>query len=164
MRKYPKNRRGPSVWPRACTLPVAGTVQAQCVQRSVCNAGAPSPRRTEGTANGPRTPQTSKGGNDIGFTRKNCLHVSPFVIPLKDRAIPIYRAVYRRTQPNCHSEPVRTLAWESIRKSAFLRLPHQCAHWFAMTTKESNSSINWNLSSCLLNIQTIKKRCHFDRP
>ena len=78
------------------------------------------------------------------FLMNTCLHASPFVIPLKDRAIPIYRAVYRRAQPNCHSEPVLKLAWESIRKSAFLRLPHQCAHWFAMTTKGSSSSINWN--------------------
>ena len=44
-------------------------------------------RTAEDLPYGPRTPQTSKGGNDIDFTRKNCLHVSPFVIPLVDRAI-----------------------------------------------------------------------------
>ena len=34
----------------------------------------------------------------------------------------------------CHSEPVRTLAWESVRQIGEKNgLPHQSADWFAMT-------------------------------
>mgnify|MGYP003518009580 FL=1 len=44
-------------------------------------------RTAEDLPYGPRTPQTSKGGSDVDITMNNCLHASPFVIPLKDRAI-----------------------------------------------------------------------------
>ena len=37
-------------------------------------------------------------------------------------------------QNSCHSEPVRTLAWESPKISEIRRrLPHQSEDWFAMT-------------------------------
>ena len=44
-------------------------------------------RTAEDLPYGPRTPQTSKGGSDVDITMNTCLHASPFVIPLKDRAI-----------------------------------------------------------------------------
>jgi len=54
-----------------------------------------------------------------------------------------------KTTHNLIVIPSQCAHWRGnlLRHSGFLRLPHQCAHWFAMTTKRSNSSINWNLKS-----------------
>ena len=46
----------------------------------------------------------------------------------------------------CHSEPVGTLAWESIRNTLFLDC--HAPSGLAMTTRE-NCSLNRNLTSCL---------------
>ena len=69
---------------------------------------------------------------------------------------------FQRVEKPCHSEPVRTLAWESPGFSnlcllkngmslTFWRLPHQPAGWFAMTPNFSDFfySLNSPVGCCL---------------
>ena len=89
-RKYPKSRRGPSVWPRAFALPVADKAKAQRVQRSAGDAAALPARTSAGHRKRilglPRRP---KGNANPFFYRFGFSSLSPLESPLVIRFLGI---------------------------------------------------------------------------